>query len=138
MSLYGDVDMTRVMFGEHARHVPAFLYVQDQGPGTVSFVGSSMTPRQDNPLRYGARHWDGDCRDDGYRPHHLIVGEMIVRPHVMIATTAMRGYGIGQFLTDAPDIEDMISNGQGELVVGTSAKLAEIVYRSRTGAWREG
>ena len=132
--------MTRVMYGENARHVPAYLYVQDQGrehgAGIVSFVGSSMTPGRDNPLRYGAPHWDRDRRDDGYRPHHLVVGEIIVRPHVVIATSAMSGYGISQLLTSAPDIEDMITDGRGELVAGTGAQLAEIVHRSRTGAWR--
>lgn len=136
-NLYGDTDMASVMYGENARHVPAYLYVQDQGPGVVSFVGSSMTPGRDNPLRYGAPHYDRDCRDDGYRPHHLVVGEIIVRPHVVIATSAMSGYGISQFLTSAPDIEEMVTGGRGELVAGTSAQLAEIVHRSRVGAWRD-
>jgi len=112
MSLYGDTDMARVMYGENARHVPAYLYIQDQGPGIVSFVGSSMTPGRDHPLRYGAPHYVRDHRDDGYRPHHLIVGEIIVRPHVVIATSAMSGYGISQFLTAAPDIEEMVTGGR--------------------------
>jgi hypothetical protein len=128
-------DMARVMYGENARHVPAYLYVQDSGPGIVSFVGSSMTPGHDNPLRYGAPHWRRG-HDDGYRPHHLIVGEIIVRPHVVIATSALRGFGLGQMLTDGPGIEEMITDGRGELVIGTSAKLAEIVYRSNYAAWR--
>ena len=135
--LYGGADMARVMYGENARHVPAFLYVQDRGPGIVSFVGSSMTRGQDNPLRYGAGHWRTLEDDEGYRPHHLIVGEIIVRPHVVIATSALSGYGLGQMLTDGLDVEEMITDGRGELVIGTSAKLAEIVHRSRTGAWRD-
>jgi hypothetical protein len=134
--LYGGADMARVLYGENARHVPAYLYVQDAGPGLVSFTGSSMTPGQDNPLRYGAGHWRSSDDNEGYRPHHLIVGEIIVRPHVVITTSALSGFGLAQMLTDGPGIEELTDGGQGELVIGTSAQLAEIVHRSRTGAWR--
>lgn len=133
--LYGGGDeVVRLFWGRDARHVPAFLYVQDQGPGTVSFAGSSMTPGQANPLRYGAPHWRDSRDDPGYRAHHLIVGELIVRPHVVIATSALAGHGLAGLLTSAPDIEDMITGGRGELVAGTSAQLADIVHRYRTGA----
>jgi hypothetical protein len=136
--LFGGADMARIMYGRDARHVPAFCYVQDQGPGLVSFIGSSMTPGRDHPLRYGAPHFSGsNHHDPGYRGHHLIVGELIVRPHVVIATSIGVGYALSQFLTDPPGIEEMITGGRGELVVGTSARLADIVYRSNTGAWRE-
>jgi hypothetical protein len=58
--LYGDVDMTRVMFGQHAVHVPAWLIVQDQGEGLVTFVGSSRLPVTNHPLRYGLTGLAGD------------------------------------------------------------------------------
>lgn len=138
MTGYGyPADAARLFYGENARHVPGFLWVQDQGQGTVAFVGSSMTPGRDNPLRYGAGHWDRDRdRDrDGYYAHHLIVGELIVRPHVVIATHAADGHGLGGLLTGGPDMEEALTGGR--LLIGDSARLAEIVHRSRTGAWRD-
>lgn len=122
---YGDVDMTRVIWGEHARHVPAWMVVQDGGDTTVALAGSSMTPGGPNPLRYGSR-----------QPHQLVVGEIIVRPHVVIETEALRGYGFGQFLTSMPPLNELIEDGQGRLIIGTAAQLAELVHRDRTGAWR--
>jgi hypothetical protein len=135
---YDGVDMTRVMWGEHARHVPAWLVVQDAGPGTVALIGSSMTPGQEHPLRYGAPGYrdTDDPFDETYVPHHLVIGEIIVRPHVVIATRALTGYGAGQFLTDLPALPGLIENGQGQLIIGDTARLAEITHRARTGAWR--
>jgi hypothetical protein len=109
MSLYDGVDMTRVLYGEHARHVPAWLYVQDNGPGGVTFVGASNvtgTHRTDqaagpHPLRYGSE-----------RTHHLIVGEIIVRPHLVIATDALRGMGLSALATHDHDIEAMLRDGE--------------------------
>jgi hypothetical protein len=132
-------DAARLFYGENARHVPAFLYVQDASPGVVSFVGSSMTPGENpHPLRYGAPHYRaaGGARRDDYWPHHLIVGEIIVRPHVVVATRALSGFGLGQMFTSAPSLEDLIEGGAGRLVVGDSARLADVIHRSRTAAWR--
>jgi hypothetical protein len=130
-------DAARLFYGEHARHVPAWLVVQDACLDTVSFVGSSMTPGVPNPLRYGAPAWTPGTPDGVYWPHHLIVGEIIVRPHVAIATRALRGMGVGQMLTDLPDVPDLIEGGAGRLVIGTSARLAEITDRGRRAAWRD-
>lgn len=131
----GGLDMARVLYGENARHVPGFLYVQDAGQGVVSFVGASATPDlADNPLRYGAPHWATPApAPDDYWPHHLIVGELIVRPHVVIATRALRGFGLAQMLTDSPDLPELIEDGR--LVVGTSALLADLVERTRRAPW---
>lgn len=130
-------DAARLFYGADAVHVPAWLVVQDAGLGTVSFVGSSMTPGVTNPLRYGAPHWTRGTPDDVYWPHHLVVGEIIVRPHVAVVTRALRGMGVGQMLTNLPDLPDLIEGGAGRLVVGDSARLAAITDRARRGAWRQ-
>jgi hypothetical protein len=87
--LYGDVDITRVMFGQHAIHVPAWLIVQDQGEGLVAFVGSSRLPVTNHPLRYGSE-----------RTHQRIVGEIIIRPHEVRGTDARRGDGLSGLAGD--------------------------------------
>jgi hypothetical protein len=82
---------TRAMFGEHARHVPVWLYVQDAGSGVVSIVGGSRPSGEDlerHPLRYGSE-----------RTHQLIVGELIVRPHLVVASDAARGSGLAGLST---------------------------------------
>lgn len=81
------VDHTAMLFGQHARHVPAWLYVQDMGPGLVTFVGASKVLTRAHPLRYGSE-----------RTHQLIVGELVIRPHQVHATDELRGYGLGSLV----------------------------------------
>lgn len=88
MSIGSDVDYSKVMFGQHAVHVPAWFWVQDGGPHNVVIAGASRMPAP-HPLRYGSE-----------RTHQLIVGEMVVRPHLVIGTDEKRGAGISGMLTD--------------------------------------
>jgi hypothetical protein len=88
------MDYTRVLFGEHAVHVPAWLVVQDGGDGLVSFVGASRAGVESlaaglHPLRYGSS-----------KEHQLIVGEIVVRPHRVTASDARRGSGLAGLATD--------------------------------------
>lgn len=71
--------LTRAMYGEWARHVPAWLYVQDNGEGQRSFVGAT----QSSDLSYGQPH-----------THQFILGELIVRPHFAVSSNAFRGHGL--------------------------------------------
>jgi hypothetical protein len=127
VSLYGDTDMTRVMYGENARHAPAWLYTQ--GPGeVVQFVGASAVQgachwdcaqshgHRDNPLVYGANRW----------PIQFIVGEIIVRPHLVIGTDSREfvGMGLGGLATAGHDMGEMLAHG--ELIAGSEATLARI------------
>lgn len=70
---------TRAMYGEWARHVPAWLYVQNNGEGQRSFVGAT----QSTDLSYGQPH-----------THQFILGEIIVRPHFAVSSNAFRGHGL--------------------------------------------
>lgn len=100
-NLYGNPDDTaRLMFGEDARHVAAWMYVQHQGDGTVSFVGSSRVDRA-HPLRYGSD-----------RSHQFIVGEMVIRPHLVVATDALRGYGLSALATNDHNFAEMLQDGE--------------------------
>lgn len=106
-NMYDGVDMTAVMFGANARHVPAWLYVQNQGPGMVSIVGASRVANlaAAHPLRYGSD-----------RAHQLVIGEIVIRPHVVIATDARRGDGLAA-LTGDHNLREILA--QGEILFGT-------------------
>jgi hypothetical protein len=101
--------MTRVLYGVDALHVPAWFYVQNQGPGLVSFVGASAV-MPSHPLRYGTQF-----------EHVFIVGEVVVRPHIAIGTDALTGTGLGGLATSDHDIEHMLSNGR--LIAGSQEML---------------
>lgn len=98
--LYGGIEPVRIMFGQNARHVPAWLYVQHQGDGMVSFVGASNVG-DPHPLRYGSD-----------RTHQFIVGEVIVRPHLVVATDTLRGLGLPGLATHDHDIAAMLRDGE--------------------------
>lgn len=70
---------TQVMFGQHAQHVPAWLYVQSQGNGTVLFVGASRS----TGLTWG-----------GTKTHQFMLGELIARPHFVVESDGFAGHGI--------------------------------------------
>lgn len=105
--MYGGIDMTKVLFGENARHVPAWLYVQGEG-GMVSFVGASRMPHLDeHPLRYASQ-----------RTHQFIVGELVVRPHLVVATDTLRGMGLASLAQHDHDITAMLSQGERLIDLG--------------------
>jgi len=106
-----DVDYARILFGRYAVHVPAWLYVQHQGDGTVLFVGASKVPDLAHPLRYGSD-----------RTHQFIVGEVIVRPHRVVATDALRGSGVSFLAGGSHDLGVML--GDGEVILDNSANGA--------------
>jgi len=109
--LYGGTDMARVMYGQNARHVPAWMYVQRHSAETVGLVGASRDPQGAvHPLLYGSD-----------RQHALIVGEIIVRPHLVITTDALRGAGAGSLYLGNHDFGAMLADG--ELAVGSEEAL---------------
>jgi hypothetical protein len=86
---------TRAMFGENAVHVPVWLKVQDMGPNGVLFVGASRLQ---------------DMRFKSNKSHQLIIGEIIVRPHVVVESNAFQGYGAQGLITEC-DLDKWISTG---------------------------
>ncbi|HZR50157.1 MAG TPA: hypothetical protein VFB06_11615 [Streptosporangiaceae bacterium] len=124
-SPYGSADdMARLMYGQNARHVPAWMYVQDQGPGVVGLVGASRVPDgQEHPLVYGGGHYR-QRGGEHYWAHHFIVGEVIVRPHLVVATNALKGDGAGSLYLGEHDFDRML--GDGELIIGSDAALRRV------------
>lgn len=100
-------DMTRVLFGEHARRVPVQMWLQDAGAGTVSMVGvSHMSNQAPHPLRYSSP-----------RTHLFVVGELVLRPsRLILATDAHRGDGLGALATTLPSVAEDCGPGLGEVV----------------------
>ncbi|MEU6406148.1 hypothetical protein [Streptomyces sp. NPDC046985] len=98
-----DAALAGLMLDPHARHVPSWMYVQDSGPGLVTFVGSSRIPGTGDahPLRYGSR-----------RIHQLIVGEILVRPHYAVGTDALLGHGLGGLATNGHDFRAVLEHGE--------------------------
>ncbi len=90
--------MTRAMFGANAVHVPMWMWVQHTDNEVVTFAGASRVrgAHGAHPLRYGA----GEA-------HQFILGEVIVRPHLVFATDAYRGHGISGLLRTGVDSEEL-------------------------------
>jgi hypothetical protein len=84
----GGSTYVRALFGANAVHVPAWFYVQHMGRDntgheTVAFVGASRVETGPHPLRFGSD-----------RTHQLVIGDIVVRPHTVNATDALRGHGL--------------------------------------------
>lgn len=101
----------RILFGDNARHVPAWMYIQDQGDGTVTFAGASRLPGTRHSLRYGSD-----------RTHQFMVGEIVVRPHMLLGTDALRGQGLAHLVRAGHNIDEMLA--AGELIIGDARRYA--------------
>jgi hypothetical protein len=110
----GDEQALRELYGEHARHGTGWLYVQNQGQGVVSFVGaSSQHGVAEHQFRYGSR-----------REHQFVLGEVIIRPHLVIATDALRGTGLSGLATGAHDLRGMLADG--EIVMSLDSAVEQL------------
>lgn len=106
------MDYAKVLFGENAVHVPAWMWVQPAGDGLVSFAGASRIPDLGaaHPLRYGSE-----------RVHQLIVGEVVVRPHLIVATDVHRGSGLAALVSSTRiDREALLADGEVVLDIGVT------------------
>ncbi len=82
----GGIDMGKLMYGENAVHVPMWMVVQDAG-NAVSFVGAS----QNTSLRFGSK-----------LTHQLVIGEFVIRPHVVVESEHGKGSGLSGMITRDP------------------------------------
>jgi hypothetical protein len=96
---------TEMVFGRNAIRVPAWYYLRNHGEGVVSITGASKVP--DNPLLMKS---DRDLR--------FCVGEIIVRPSVVIGSDAFQGYTTGQLHTNHHNLHSLTSDGKGEVLLG--------------------
>ena len=102
-------DMTKVIFGINAIRVPAWMVLQDTG-GITSFIGATRTPIKD--------FWGLQAI------HKLIVGELIIRPHIAVSSNECAGTGLEGFLHD-PWMDDAWL--RGVQMVGTKEKLLKVL-----------
>lgn len=96
---YEDMYM-KAMFGQSAIKIPTHFFVQNQGDGVVIFAGAARTKdKSQHPLRYG-----------GSLTHQMVVGEIIVRPHIVVESDKFKGSGITGLLTSSAfaDLEEWL------------------------------
>lgn len=107
----GEDEAIAMLLGDRARRGTGWAYIQDQGNGVVGIVGSVRVPEgQQHPFAY-----------DSPRTHKFLVGEIIVRPHLVVATDALRGKGVSGLYTGGHDLPLMLTQGE-VLVVSESAR----------------
>lgn len=92
-NLYG-MDMTKFMFGQNAVHMPAWMVLQNSGVATT-FIGST----KQLPVF------------EASRTHTLFLGEMILRPHIVVTSNEYIGKGIANFLLDPGTEAEWIEKG---------------------------
>jgi hypothetical protein len=102
-------EQAKLLYGHHARHAPAWLYVQNQGNSGVIFVGAS----QDRSLAYGTD-----------KTHVFVLGEIIVRPHFAIASNSCRGHGISGLVTNCH--EDFIHSDDRAIICDPMGQYAKL------------
>jgi len=104
---------TKAMFGEHAIHVPMWMKIQDNGEERgVIFVGASRSVA----MRYGSN-----------KTHQLIIGEMIIRPHVVAESGEFTGMGATGLLTEM----DFDKWARGGIICDPLGAAAEKLLRYR-------
>lgn len=115
-----------------ARAARGWVYVQNQGDGTVLLVGSTRTgDGSPNPLRFGSE-----------RTHQFVIGQITLTPSAVIATDALRGSGAGGLATSDHDLVRMLSQGEcllaptsvhGSGALGMAALMFEPATAAATG-----
>ena len=81
----------KYLLGENVIRIPAWMKIQsDENEQTVSFVGASRL-QGSHPLSFGSK-----------KSHILMVGEIIVRPHLVMASNEFRSIGVSGLLCQCP------------------------------------
>ncbi len=98
--------MTRAMFGQHAIHIPINIIVQrtdDEKEGRI--IGVFQTSSGE-PLLFGSK-----------KTHQLIMGDCVIRPHLVAESDAFIGHGISGIMRSGwTDIEGWIGNKGGVIL----------------------
>ncbi len=95
-----DASLIKMMFGEHAKKIPCWLKTQKSIEG-ITFVGASRVPELYTTSK----------------EHLLIIGEIIIRPHIVIGSNHCIGHGLAglakEFDTEAWSKGDIIASPMG-------------------------
>jgi hypothetical protein len=78
----------KMLFGIHAARVPIQMSVQDMGANLVAAV--LVSPSKD--LAFGSK-----CC------HQLVLGDAVIRPHLVLETDELKGQGLSGLATMHPE-----------------------------------
>lgn len=102
--------MTRAMYGQNAIHVPLNLIVQNMGEGKVTGVFQTTAGL---PMMFGS-----------IMTHQLIMGDVIIRPHLVMETNALRGAGFSALARDGfQNVEEWMN---GNVLLDPMGRLKEL------------
>lgn len=89
---------SKMMFGENAIRIPIRMIVQNHGKGVVSFIGAV----KNEELRFGSK-----------TSHQFILGDAVIRPHLVMATKHLEGTGLAGIVTSSSfyDIGEWVNQG---------------------------
>lgn len=105
MSFSQPGDVLPVAFTPYTVRVAAWMFVRDQGEGTVMLAGASRGAGP-HPMRYGQpSSLEGGWCD------HFINGELIFRPAYVIGTNVYQGESAAGLLTGPKEREFMLTDG---------------------------
>ncbi len=108
-----DDGYTRMMFGRHAVSVGVNFIMQETEGGMI-LIGQSKC--QNNPmLRFGAKK---------ERTHVLVLGDMVLRPHLVMASDSFRGDGVTSLVKNGFVSPDRWLDG--DLVLDAVGRINEI------------
>jgi hypothetical protein len=86
----------RMMFGCHAVRVPIQMAVQQASEHTLVTV--TLTRAMPGDLRFGSD-----------KAHQLVLGDAVIRPHVVLETDAFKGHGLGGLAMEP--VEEWVRQG---------------------------
>lgn len=117
LGLYDGMDMTKVMYGQNAVHVGINLIVQRVDADNPEIVTGVFQSSCGSKLLYGANE-----------PHVLILGDVVVRPRLAVASRGFRGSGLSSLATHG-FTEPMTWLEGGRILVGGKELLEEARLR---------
>lgn len=107
-------EMTREMYGRHSIHIPLNLIVQKMDGDKVIGVFQTSAGL---PLLFGSK-----------MTHQLVMGDMVLRPHLVMQSNAFRGDGFSGLARDGfMDIERW---QQGGVLLDPMGRLKEVMKTS--------
>jgi len=89
----------KMLFGCNAIRLPIRLVVQEHGEGIVSFVGAI----RDQSLRFGST-----------MAHQFVLGDAVIRPHLVMESEHCKGMGIASIMTSSSfsEIGEWVDKGK--------------------------
>lgn len=103
--------MIRSLFGENAFRAPCWM-VSQAGAASDEHVVQMIGASKDLKLNYGSK----TC-------HQLMIGEIIVRPHVLVESNDFIGSGLSGMAKSAADMDRWISGKDSKVLLDPMGKL---------------